>query len=334
MKEIAWGLAGLWNQALESKKDKILTPREKIWASEMGGAYIDRYLKMKAVPPTNPPNARSRRKFEAGNIWEAIIGYVLSRAGILIDSQEWVQYQYGGLLPVSGRLDFMAGGNPDYDKASYLIQGEFKWLPEFITKATLSIVEGLKSRYPGGLKKIVLEIKSCSAFMFEVYEKKNTADNNHALQCFHYLKSKGMDEGHVVYVCRDDARVCEVGVFNPGMLESIYKNDIEKMTNYLKQDREPEREKPIVFESKKGRFNTNWKMAYSQYLTKIYGLKNQMAFEDIYKPMVERWNRVLSRIKDGKDMTDKNKAAIEEMGRMEFNMEKIKEQTIIQREVA
>ena len=93
-----WPFYSIWNESLEeNKQNKPVEPRQKIWASEMGGAYIDRYLKMTGVQPTNPPNPRSLRKFEAGNIWEAIVGYVLLRAGILQKKQEWIQYQYPNL---------------------------------------------------------------------------------------------------------------------------------------------------------------------------------------------------------------------------------------------
>ena len=156
---MSWSLSKIWNDSLEeSRPQRLLEPREKIWASELGGSLVDRYLKMTAVAPSNPPNPRSLRKFEAGNIWESIIGYVLRRAGILLDKQGWVTYQYNGLLPVSGKLDFVAGGRPDYQKAIESIEREFNWLPEFISRATKNIVENLRAQYPDGLDEIILEI--------------------------------------------------------------------------------------------------------------------------------------------------------------------------------
>lgn len=323
--KITWGFASIWNESLEAQKNKKPPePRDRIWASEIGGAMIDRFLKMKGTPPTNPPNPRSLRKFEAGNIWECIVGYVLKRAGILIDSQEWLKYQYEGLLPVTGKLDFMAGGMPDYDKAIQAVRTEFNWLPEFITKATQDIVTTLKQQYPNGLGKIILEVKSCSAFMFDIYEKKETASPQHRCQNFHYLKCKNMKEGHIVYVSRDDARILEVGVFNPSAVEDVYKGDIETITGYLKSDTRPPLEKSLVFDEQMGRFSANWKVGYSQYLTMLYGLKDQMEFDEKNKPIAERWNRVLGRISEGKEMTDNNKTAIEEIAKAGFDIEMIK----------
>jgi len=322
-----WTFANLWNQSLEEGKgNKVLEPRDRIWASELGGSYIDRYLKMTGVQPSNPPNPRSLRKFEAGNIWEAIVGYVLSRAGILINRQKWISYQYPGLLSVTGKLDFIAGGKPDYEKSIAVISSEFNWLPEFISRATKNIVLNLKEKYPNGLEKIVLEIKSCSSFMFERYEANQTGSRQHKMQLFHYLKSDFMEEGHLVYVCKDDARLLEVGVLNPSAVETDYHADIEKISGYIQGGEQPPLEKFIIFDEEFKQFSANWKVGYSNYLIHLYKLENQKAFDDLYKPVVERWNRVLGRIAEGKEMTENNLGAIKEVEKAGFNFEEIKAQ--------
>jgi hypothetical protein len=322
MNNMKWSFSQIWNQSLEEgRPERILEPRQKLWASELGGCYVDRYLKMTGVKPSNPPNPRSLRKFEAGNIWESIVGYVLLRAGILQKRQEWIQYQYPTLFPVSGKLDFVAGGKPNYDKALSTIKSEFDWLPEFISRATCNIVQTLAKQYPEGLENIILEIKSCSSFMFERYEKRDEASLQHKLQLFHYLKCKNMPEGHIVYVSKDDARLMEFGVFNPSPLEEEYRKDIENITNYVLKGEQPPLERPLTFEED---FSANWKVGYSNYLTLLYGLKTQKDFDDQYKPMAERWNRVLGRIREGKEMTDNNKDAIKEMETWGFDISNIK----------
>ncbi len=324
-----WSFYQIWNESLEEgKPNRVLEPRQKIWASELGGSMIDRYLKMTGVQPTNPPNPRSLRKFEAGNIWEAIVGYVLRRAGILQSKQDWIQYQYPGLLPVSGKLDFMAGGKPDYEKALFTIQKEFDWLPEFISRATANIIQTLREKYPDGLANIILEIKSCSSFMFEKYEKKEEGSPQHKLQLFHYLKCKNMPEGHIVYISKDDARMLEIGVSNPSIIEEYYKKDIEQITYFINKSEQPPFEKFIIYNDLMGSFSANWKVGYSSYLKMLYGLENQKAFDDVYKPIAERWNRVLGRIAEGKDMTDNNKEALAEIEKDGFNLEEIKKQII------
>src|SRR4051812_46841359 len=97
----SWGFASVWNQSLEVRADRPLVVRDYVWASEIGGSMLDRYLKMNAVPMSNAPNNRSLRKFQAGDIWEWICALVLKRAGILIETQKKLSYQYPGLLRVS-----------------------------------------------------------------------------------------------------------------------------------------------------------------------------------------------------------------------------------------
>lgn len=319
-KEMTWTLAKVWNRSLEDRPKRKYQPRQRIWASEIKGSFIDRYLKMKGVEPTNPPNARSLRKFEAGNIWEAILSYVLKRAGILLDEQQWLKYQYPNLFPVTGKLDFLAGGNPDYDRAIKVVDGEFDWLPPSLKRAAMNIISHLREYYPQGLKKIILELKSCSSFMFENYERNNAPAENHKCQIFHYLKAKNMTEGHIVYVSKDDARLLEFGIFNPSYVEDIYKQDIEKITEYVKSGTQPPKEKAVVYSNDLKKFSINYKVTYSNYLTKLYGFKSQHEVEEKYKKTVSKWNRVLKRIEEGKNLTDNNREVLEEIRKAGFNL--------------
>jgi len=317
MNNMKWSFYQIWNASLEDRKNRELRARDNMWAGELGGAYIDRFLKMKAVKPSNPINPRSLRKFEAGNIWEAIVKYVLTRAGILISCQDWLSYQYPELIKVTGKLDFVAGGKPDYEKALFTINTEFSWLPEFIGRATKNIIEYLRNNYPEGLEEIILEVKSCSSFMFENYEKGKSSPN-HRLQLFHYLKAKQKQEGHIVYICKDDARMIEIGILNPSVVEEEYKKDIEQMTYFITKDERPPLENFIVYDNDFNKFSANYKVGYSQYLTMLYGLKDQKEFDDKYKPIITRWNRVLGRIEEGEKMTDNNLQAIEEIKKAGF----------------
>jgi len=306
---LKWSIAQVWNAALENGKTRELKQRDYMWASELGGSYIDRYLKMKAVEPTNPPNARSLRKFEAGNIMEWVVGLVLKRAGVYKDTQEWVAHQYPNLLKVTGRLDFLAGGEVDWVKAKAEIS--VLELPDFFNRATSNILEYLSKEYPTGLENIVIEVKSCSSFMFERYEKIG-ADIHHQLQAFHYLKSKGLPEAHIVYISRDDLRILEFGVFNPSPIEDIYKADIQKMTDIIIQGKDPDKEPLIIFDEAVGKFSKNWKVEYSNYLTLLYGFKEPMDYAKPYASIVGSWNRVLGRCIKGDKMTPANLKIIAE----------------------
>ena len=78
--------------------------------------------------------------------------------------------------------------------------------------------------------------------MFENYEA-NGANPNHKLQLFHYLKAKDMKEGHIIYISRDDLRMVEMGVFNTPENEKPYKEDIEKMSKFIKSKTKPHKKK-------------------------------------------------------------------------------------------
>ena len=308
MKDLSWSFYQVWNESLEKRDERPLRKRENIWASELGGSFIDRYLKMNATPMTNPPNPRSLRKFEAGNLMEWIVGVVLKRAGILLESQGWNTFQYPGLLAVNGKTDYKAGGQPDWERAkSSLSELTELGLPPIFEKLGNNIVSYFINKFGmNQLRNVTLEIKSCSAFMFENYERSKTANENHILQNFHCLKGQNEEEGHVVYISKDDLRLLEFGVFNPSPIEDIYKKDIEIMTGYIRSKQEPPLEKEIDFKVEFGKFYANWKVGYSNYLTKLYGYKDQMEFDNKYKPMVAQYNRVFKRCVLGQNMTKLN----------------------------
>jgi len=47
-----WSVQGIWNEELTlGRKDRVLEPRDHIWASELGKSHYERYLKMTGVAP-------------------------------------------------------------------------------------------------------------------------------------------------------------------------------------------------------------------------------------------------------------------------------------------
>lgn len=306
-----WSFFSVWNESLEKRAERAESPRLHMWASELGKAHIDRYLKMSGVKPTNPPNSRSLRKFEAGNIWEWIVGLVLKRAGILVEAQKWVKYQYPGLLEVTGKIDYLAGGKPNWEKARDEIEkGEY---PDFIKRAAEGVINHLSEKFPNGLDIIPLEIKSTGQFMFEKYEKYQASDPTHRLQLFHYLKANDMPEGHIVYICKDDCRMLELAIDNPSVVEDEYKKDIQEMTYYIKNRIQPEKESEVVWMPDTFRFAANWKVEYSNYLTMLYGYKDPMEFREKMDRQIASWNRVFNRVVKGDNMTKMNLEVIELM---------------------
>lgn len=291
-----WSLVGVWNKSLEDQEEREYEPRDYLWASELGKSEIDIFLKMKGVQPTNPPNARSLRKFEAGNIWEWIIKVILKKADLMIDDQVRVLTTYEGLLPVSGKIDFLAGGKPDFEKA--LVEIKALDLPPNIEKSADNILAYLKENYPEGLHTKALEVKSVSSFVMNALEVTNRPLEIHGLQAYHYTKHPDVDRANVIYVCRDDCRMMDFIIMGDSELwEEKYVEFITKMTHYYKNDQTPPKADFITFDASVGKFSLNRLVGWSPYLTLVYEFEDQMEFENKYKSLPASWNRVLKRVK-------------------------------------
>lgn len=284
----------MWNAATIPEEREI-EPRANMWASELGKGVADVVLKMRGVKPTNPPNDRSRRKFEAGNIFEWIVRLVLLRAGVLQKTQERIAHKYGDeWVEVTGRLDFVAGGVPRLVEGLAMPELE---LPTVIARAGDEIIEKLRAAFPDGLKHRIVEVKSLSSFMFDALAKTGSASRNHRLQNFHYIKGRGEESGSILYICRDDLRMMEVEVFNDADTENEYRAEIAEISRvYLRNEQVP-LEPLIVYDTDTEKFTRNWNVAYSSYLTMLYGFKTTAEYEDLYRPKATRFNSVLNRIR-------------------------------------
>lgn len=306
-----WTIKNAWAAAVAGN-DRQIAPRDYLYASELGGSDIDIILKLKGVQPTNPPNNRSKGKFFAGHIFEDALYLALLRCGVVLDSQKRCEFQYDNLMRVSGRCDFIAGGEINVEKSEAEIKA--MKLSEHMESLSLIILHSLASEYGSmTLKPMVVESKSVSKTMFDKHERNNIPAFNHQIQTFHYLKSLNMNEGRVFYINKDDCRVLEFAVYNPmgeSDIEKFYKSEIERITHYYHNNIMPEKEPEVIFDEK---FTKNWKVEYSNYLTMLYGYDRPDIYANKWKTICERWNRVLGRvIKDAK-MTEDNKKAIREI---------------------
>lgn len=321
-----WTLSKVWNESLEQAVKRTPEARDRIWASELSKADVDIFLKMKGIEMTNPPNPRALRKFEAGNIWEWIMELILRRCGIYENSQEYIETQLPECIRITGRLDFVAGGKVDYAGAEALL-GELH-LPDMFTRAIKNTLEYFKNEYPEGLDRKIIEVKSVSSFAFDKIERTGKPIAGHDLQLFHYIYNKKMD-GAIVYICRDDARMIEMFISHEDpILFAQYEAKLRKINGFYTSQVQPPLEPLILFDESDLRFSKNFNVEYSGYLTMLYGFKDQMDYDEQVSGKVERWNRVLGRLKEGKEMTDNNKEALIEMSEAGFDPEIIKDKVI------
>ncbi len=310
-----WRLDNIWNLALDQKEEREVQARDRLYASELGRSDVDIWLKLMGEPPTNPPNSRSKRKFEAGNIWEWIVRLVLLRSGILVGSQTPVKSTMENCLEVSGRLDYIAGGVPDYDKAEkeLVLLNELVELPEMIYRGTEKIIEYFKQNFPNGMSEKIIEIKSCSSFAMERVEATEKAMPGHDLQLFHYAHNLQM-EGAVCYICKDDCRMFECPILpNDERLLAKYKEKVERVSKSYQDKIMPDPEPLYLFDEEMFRFSKNFNVEYSPFLHKLYGFERPDLYDEEVSPKIGRWNRVLGRIKEKKDMTKNNLEALDEM---------------------
>jgi hypothetical protein len=292
-----WSLAGVWNQSLDNVPQRELEPRNYCWASELGGSYYDRYFKMQGRQPTTPPNARTKRKFEAGNLIEWVILQVLNRAGVLKSSQE--HFELEGIIDVTGRCDFEAGGE--------IQEADFSDLPETIAGISEATIAQLKEKYPDGLANVNVEIKSCAGLMFERYLI--APSPSHALQSF--VQAKATDRPTLlVYVSRDDLRICEWKIMPKSeKYQKLLDTDLEKMAEIIKlHETEVPKEPLLTFDDK---FSKNWKVEYSNYLTD-YGFERPDLYADPASSVARRLNNIVKKLKEGKELTKINQATLEE----------------------
>jgi hypothetical protein len=128
----------------------------------------------------------------------------------------------------------------------------------------------------------------------------------HAMQLFHYLKSKSMDLGKLVYVSKDDLKMVEFDIVNPGPVEAAYRHDISTFTGLWNSGERPPVEPFVLFENYK--FSLNWRITYSNYLTALYGYNQpkDYAEDSEWAAKVKQWNQTFKRCVADAKMTPLN----------------------------
>lgn len=318
---VPWKLAHLWNQTLDTPADRPLLPRNYIYASEMGKALCDRYLKMYAVKPTNPPNVRSLRKFQAGESWEWIFGLVLMSAGMLKKRQIRAEVKLPRLARVSGKLDYVVGAPEDWIKAKETIHQTKEamemlapGLPPFFFRAIDKFIDMYKNQ---SLMSVISEVKTVSSFMMEKVQKTGKPMEHHLLQDLTYVigNDQGITNGKLFYICKDDCILEEFDVHETEENMHLFKEDVKKMSRAYANgfnpkkplDLMPPKEDLILFNDELFRFSKNWNVEYSNYLTLLYGYETPKKYSNAWQYKATSWSRVFKRFVLGENITEKNR---------------------------
>ncbi len=318
-----WSVMGIWNTQLTfGRKDRVLKPRTRIWASEIGKNKYDRYLKMTGVKPDIDYDERTLRKFAAGDFFERIIGFVLISSGLLKEDNTWYNIpEDTDHLEVSVKPDFIAGGKPDWDK----VKRELKLNPFFeimpvLSRISEALVNYLAEKYPEGMEDLLYEIKSVNSQVF--WNKKDyltVAYPQHVMQVFTGMKATNTQEGRILYISKDDLTTAEFSFkLDDETLIKKYEDDVREMTKCIRAKTPPPKPEEIIFDKNKnikfqykkkkyiikGAYTFNWEVNWSMYIKTITGFETANEWKDSIKPLIKEKN-------DSRKETYKSKLKVE-----------------------
>tara|TARA_Y100000310_G_scaffold270565_1_gene284480 strand:+ start:8320 stop:9276 length:957 start_codon:yes stop_codon:yes gene_type:complete len=300
-----WGITQVWNEQIKGQQ-RPMEKRERIYASEIGKSFYERYQKMNAVPFDTPYNDRTLRKFSAGIWFEDMIGYVLNKIGIVQSMQEYVDIpETKQHLRITGKIDFLAGGIVDWNVARERVKAaEF---PEFVQGIAMKLIDDFESKYPKGLDDRIIEVKSVNSQVF--WAKKHylqEAYPHHTMQAYTYARHlKKM--ATILYISKDDLTTAEFLVHPKSkVLEEKWLADVTQMSEYIRSGQEPDKPEGVVFDKRKklrfqhknvkhiitGCWTENWEVAWSPYFKLITGFDkvDEDSYMDQVRPVLKEKN--------------------------------------------
>lgn len=288
MAEIDWHLGEMWNMAA-FKPQKPLVRRDYVYASELGGSMVDRYLKMNAVPMTDPPNTRSLGKFLAGRLWEKSVKNVLKACGIYHrDEVVCNSAPYSDTLEVHGRCDFICGAF-ETEFAQYQLDAIKDFIDEDLYHKGCGIIQKLGGK---PLKTKGIELKSCSSYVYDRVVSTKRPIPIHAQQGNYYQRFLKIPFD-VSYISKDDSFMVDAAIDSANM-EPLLRADLERITYFILKGIVPPSEPIMAFNYLLGKFEKNIQIEYSPYIS-MRGYKSPYEYRQSVEPLIKRWNNVLNR---------------------------------------
>jgi len=257
----------IWNEAMVGKERPIVE-RNYIYASELGQDFSKRWCSMKGLTPTNPFDARTKRKFMAGEIFEDIIVDVFVKAGIFEKSQEDAKVEFfpagETYLGVHGRPDAMTLEVKDWDALIKHAETS-EDIEDGLRETTLNLLKYLKKSFPEGMPKAIFEIKTVHSDTFWKYlDQLKRGYHHHRMQLGAYLKHFGIDRGYIIYVSKDDLAIEQATVLLSEINQDIV-DDVITMSGLLVKDVMPPAPPLIKWDDVKQKYAENWDITRSTY---------------------------------------------------------------------
>lgn len=321
---VEWDLSGLMAEATRQVPERALRARNTIWPSELGYDFASRFLAMHGHKPTNPANDRSRGKFFMGQMIEAVYGMLLKCAGLLREEQLRCEITLPGMLTVSGKCDFLAGGEGiDWDKAEHEIKQLLDFFAPVINSLPPTMAYAMQHAFPHFKRMFTalppnmykIEVKSVGQTVMDLIENLNQPRHHNWLQGGHYQLSepKKIHGTYIYYICRDDARDKEFIVKSDERLKKAYYDDVATMTHYYNESIGkdylkciPPLAPEVHFLEGSWRFEKNMNVQYSKYLSFLYPYKNFEEYKERWSKSLSSFNRVFKRVVKGETITKAN----------------------------
>lgn len=312
-------LQNLWNDLVT--EERLVTPRNYIYASDLGRGFVDRLLTMRGIIPTNTVNARTLRVFDVGNVFEIeVVERIFRVLGIFISSQNRIVIENPGLLTVVGRHDPRIGGKIQYEEAKArineiqkdelgnIIYDEnvfdneytplFKY-PKYFRLRALALLDKLVKEYPDGVEELITEIKTVNSQAFWSDKNKNDETgffkgyDHHKLQLHTYVKGLKIP-GRLFYISKDDQTLMETDLDqNNAEIEKLWMEDVTKMTEIYNQAQL----QPILKKEKDGRLTiADWLRPYQE--KNIVWNEDKQEYEKNWKASYSNYLTLITGFKD------------------------------------
>lgn len=264
-----WNLSYLLTDLIATRANSKGEVRNEIWASDLGGIMLDRYLDMKGTPYSDLPDGRGLANFFLGEQIETGLKTMLENLGIAYTDNERKLYQEKDYLPVVAKPDLIVEIT-DWEQVRQNLLKEKEKINELEPKyrdreiskleKKFEVLGNFRKKFPNGLEKTIFEIKSASTTSFKA-RKVEGASLNHKLQLLTYLKAYNVPYGHIIYIAKEYGNMVEFIVDRDDPeLNKIWEEDVSKISYYVKNDIRP----PLVFDPK------DWRYKYSKYFTMLY----------------------------------------------------------------
>jgi hypothetical protein len=265
----AWNLSTLVKDLI-CYRQSAPKPRKEIWASDLGKAPLDTYLKMKGTPYTNPTDGNGMFNFFMGKAIEQGLTQMLLDCGLAHNTQERLEIKLDGCLPVVGKPDVILEVK-DWEvtiKNIHITSDDGN--EERLTKQKeqlTSLIREWQKEYPGGLPKTAFEVKSTSEWGFNNAKLVGfkQAFPHYFLQAYTYLYGLDLPEVHLLFVSKGSKMMTEeIVILRNEDAEKEWKQEIKMISDNFNSNIAPQPE-PLMAKNGWGKETLNWKLQYSPY---------------------------------------------------------------------